>query len=237
MTELDGEKIGCISAVRYGTFGFIGFFIVRPQWRGKGYGRALWERVLRHLGDIPIGLDGVPAQQENYKLSGFRYAYANVRYQCDVREPRDRFSSAIELAPLRVADDELFAYDRACFGAERRAFLQPWIVQPDVVALTARSLHGGELIGYGVGRVCREGTKIGPLFASRLDVAAILFDTIAGRTRSPWFLDVPAPNVAAVGFADERRMKPVFETARMWRGPAPQIDLEKVYGVTSFELG
>jgi hypothetical protein len=32
-------------------------------------------------------------------------------------------------------------------------------------------------------------------------------------------------------------MKPVFETARMYTGPAPDLPLSRLYGVTSFELG
>jgi len=32
-------------------------------------------------------------------------------------------------------------------------------------------------------------------------------------------------------------MKPVFETARMYTGAAPDLPLPKLFGVTSFELG
>ena len=51
------------------------------------------------------------------------------------------------------------------------------------------------------------------------------------------FLDVPEPNSAAVGVAQSLGLEPVFETARMYRGPAPEIDVDKVFGVTTFELG
>ena len=35
---MDDEPIACISAVSYGeTFGFIGFYIVRPEFRGRGH--------------------------------------------------------------------------------------------------------------------------------------------------------------------------------------------------------
>jgi GNAT superfamily N-acetyltransferase len=237
VAELDGERIGCVSAVRYDAFGFIGFFIVRPEWRGKGLGAELFDAALERLRGVPIGLDGVVAQKTRYEHSGFVYSYANVRYRADVLAPRDLFASAISLERLRVLDDDVLAYDRACFGASRRDFLQAWVAQPDVVALLARSLHDGTIVGYGVGRECRDGTKIGPLFTKRLDVAWILYESIASRTPPPWYLDVPAPNVAAVGFANARGMTPVFETARMWCGATPHFDLEKVFGVTSFELG
>ncbi len=51
------------------------------------------------------------------------------------------------------------------------------------------------------------------------------------------FLDVPEPNAPAVALAEHLGLSPVFETARMYRGPAPEVDLEHIFGVTSFELG
>jgi len=235
--EIDGSAVGCISAVRYQTFGFIGLFIVREDRRRNGYGTALWEHAMQHLHGLPIGLDGVLAQEGRYEKDGLRRSFLSVRYRQDAREPRDRFASKIALERVRVLDHEIVDYDLPCFGAPRAAFLQAWVAQPDVVALSARSLESGEILGYGVGRACREGTKIGPLFASRLDVAAILFDTITQRTRSPWFLNIPEPNATALGLADERGMKREFACARMWRGTPPEIDLSKVYGITSWELG
>jgi hypothetical protein len=32
-------------------------------------------------------------------------------------------------------------------------------------------------------------------------------------------------------------MEVTFETARMYTGPAPDVDLAGIYGVTTFELG
>ena len=41
--ELDGELIGGGSIVSYdGRFGFMGFFIMRPELRGRGLGGRLW---------------------------------------------------------------------------------------------------------------------------------------------------------------------------------------------------
>jgi GNAT superfamily N-acetyltransferase len=93
--ELAGERIGCISAVSYGSFGFIGLYIVKEEYRKKGYGIVLWERAMNRLEGCSIGLDGVVAQQENYKKSGFVLAHRNLRYEgiihTDLRASRTFF--------------------------------------------------------------------------------------------------------------------------------------------------
>src|SRR4030095_16247595 len=80
--ELAHEPIGCISAVSYERrYGFVGLYIVRPEFRGRGYGLRLWQAAIARLAGHNIGLDGVVAQQKNYAKSGFRLAYRNVRYR------------------------------------------------------------------------------------------------------------------------------------------------------------
>ena len=80
---LAGEPAATISAVRYGdSFGFIGFYIVKPELRGRGYGLRLWEAAMNRLAGRNIGLDGVVAQQENYKKSGFLRLIA----MCGIRD-------------------------------------------------------------------------------------------------------------------------------------------------------
>src|ERR1700722_9787614 len=66
--ELDGRPIGSISGVAYNEeFGFIGLYIVQKEFRGKGYGLAIFNEAMKYLGSRCIGLDGVIEQQDNYK--------------------------------------------------------------------------------------------------------------------------------------------------------------------------
>ena len=48
---------------------------------------------------------------------------------------------------------------------------------------------------------------------------------------------MPEPNTAAVALARQRGLHPVFETARMYKGAPPDLALDSLYGITSFELG
>src|SRR5215217_6849133 len=44
ITYLDQEPVACISVVRYhSSFGFLGFYIVKPEMRGRDYGFQIWQ--------------------------------------------------------------------------------------------------------------------------------------------------------------------------------------------------
>ena len=80
--RLDGEPVTCISVVKYGQgFGFLGFYIARPVVRGKGYGIRNWNAGMARLAGRNVALDGVVAQQANFRKSGFRSAWNNIRYE------------------------------------------------------------------------------------------------------------------------------------------------------------
>lgn len=238
--RISGEPVAVISAVRYGAdFGFIGLYIVRPGWRGQGYGRAIWQAAMTRLAGRNVGLDGVVEQQDNYRRSGFGYAHRNVRYQGragSITGPALPAGSQL-LRLSGIAEEQLAACDTLCFPAPRPAFLRSWISQPGSTALGL--LRGGQLVGYGVVRSCRSGHKIGPLFADSEAGAAALFAALGGAAPAgaPLFLDVPECNPAAVALAELHGMTVMFETARMYTGPAPQIAGERIFGITTFELG
>ena len=232
---LDGEPAASISVVNYDDrFAFLGFYIVRPDLRGRGHGWRTWQAGMAHGGKRNIGLDGVVAQQENYQKSGFKLAYRNIRFAGTAAH--GEAPSSIKVVPLaQVPFAALAAYDRKVFPAARDGFLRAWIGQKEHVALGL--VEDGALVGYGVVRPCREGFKIGPLFADRADGADALFAALGARAEGPLYLDVPEANPAAVALAERNGMNPVFETARMYTRAAPAIDLSRIVGVTSFELG
>lgn len=233
---LDGRPIASISAVRYGDdFGFIGFYIVEPQYRGHGYGLAIWEAAMQRLSGRVIGLDGVVEQQPNYRKSGFRFAYNNVRYQGAATASESRHEGIVALNKVPLND--LLAYDRPFFAQKRDAFLASWVSLPGSVALAAVS--DGHLCGYGVIRACHSGYKVGPLFADDPQTAQRLFAALMASVEpgAQIQLDIPAINPAALELVERHSMTPVFETARMYTGAAPSIDIDRMYGITSFELG
>src|SRR5262245_25061098 len=127
--EIDGAPAATISCVNYDAdFAFLGFYIVRPDLRGRGYGLRIWQQAIAHAGARTIGLDGVVAQQANYRKSGFRLAYANVRYGGTVAAPDVPRPDVIALTDVPFAAVE--ADDATVFPASRTAFLRAWIGAP-----------------------------------------------------------------------------------------------------------
>lgn len=253
--EVDGELIGGGAITAYGdAFGFMGFFIVRPEHRRKGLGDGLWharrDRLLARLRPgATIGMDGVFTMQPYYSAGGFVFSHRNLRFRYEVPAAESASLTLAETAmyadpaiaenivPVaQIPFDALCAYDRTCFPADRTGFLKGWIAQPDALALGC--VRDGMLVGYGVIRRCREGCKVGPLFADDAGVATALFDTLAAfGAEEPVYLDVPESNPDAMALVRARGMTEVFGCARMYLGPVPAIRHERVFGVTTFELG
>ncbi|MCK1384937.1 GNAT family N-acetyltransferase [Bradyrhizobium sp. 21] len=233
--EIDGERVATVSCVNYDDrFAFLGFYIVRSGFRGRGYGLRIWNAAIAHAGPRVIGLDGVVAQQDNYKKSGFELAYANIRYGGTVAAPPNPPADVVALDTIPFARVE--ADDATVFPAPRSAFLRAWIKAPGHVGRAL--LRDGRLAAWGVIRPCRNGYKIGPLVADdRASAGKVMQALLASSGGREVFLDVPAVNREAVALAEALGLKPVFETARMYTGPIPPLRVDRLFGVTSFELG
>ena len=236
MGFLDGEPVSSISVVAYDDrFGFLGLYIVRPEYRSRGYGIKIWNEALKHLPTQNVGLDGVVAQQKNYRKSGFRLAYRNIRFEGTGIKDSHTIPNIVSLS--QVPFQQLQAYDNRIFPASRPAFLESWIRQPESQAIGV--IESGKLLGYGVVRKCRTGFKVGPLFADDEGVADAIFQKLRGFAGegAPVFLDVPEVNQRALLLTERYGMQSMFETARMYTKEQVDAPLQKIFGVTSFELG
>jgi len=228
------EMVAAISAVAYGRdFGFIGLYISRPDMRGKGYGKAVWTAGMARLAGRTIGLDGVEEQRANYQSKGFRPVYETIRYSgrlagSPVGAGRPRMVSAQPVP-------DIIGYDALCFPAPRHSFLQQWL-QPPHRALAAIQSWG--VAGYAVARSCRSGFKVGPLFADDTQTALELLAELANACEGGELnIDVPATQVDFIAALEAAGFSPTFSTTRMYQGPPPTLDANKVFGVTTLELG
>jgi GNAT superfamily N-acetyltransferase len=233
--EIDGKPAATISCVNYDdSFAFLGFYIVRTDLRGRGFGWRIWQAAITHAGARTVGLDGVVAQQDNYRKSGFRLAHRNVRYGGRVAAVGVGARSLMPLADVPLAI--VAADDATVFPAPRLAFLRAWIGTSGHVGRAL--MRDGALAAWGVIRPSREGFRIGPLVADDRAAAEAVFDAlIAAVGDADVYLDLPEPNQEAQALAQSRGLKPVFETARMYTGKVRDVAIQRIFGVTTFELG
>ena len=235
----EGNLIAGGSIVSYNKeFGFMGFFIVKPEYRSLGIGRKIWyqrrDMLLSRLNkDAPIGMDGVIAMQPFYKKGGFEILFRDERYQKIGTE----FTTDKNISSISNEDFEsILAYDKQCFGFSRPQFMKPWLKLPG--NKTFKYVEDGKLKGFAIVRKANEGYKIGPLFADNDLIAEELYkaclNSVVGE---PLYLDIPVINKGAVNIIKGYNATYVFECARMYYGKPPEVETDKIFGITTFELG
>jgi GNAT superfamily N-acetyltransferase len=232
---IKGKLIGCISAVAYDEdFGFMGFFIVKPEFRNMGYGKKLWTAALNYLGDCNIGLDGTIEMKEKYEANGFKEAYKSTRFKMNARK-LETAGETVSLKKVNFAN--LVVFDHLHFPTRRDVFLYNWIHQSEGESFAV--CKDEKIEGYTFVRKGLEGYRIGPLFALTPEIADTLFckaiSWIPEGTQV--FLDVPEINPEALNLVNKYHMESGFRTVRMYTQKAPSINMNGVYGVTNLELG
>lgn len=233
------ELIAGGSIVSYnGEFGFMGFFIVKPEYRAHGIGRKLWyhrrDMLLSRLHkNASIGLDGVVAMQSFYQKGGFKIAFRDVRYE----KKGTAFTIDSSISIIEDADFEnILAYDQQCFGFSRPQFLKPWLQLP--LNKTFKYVKNGQLKGFAIVRKATIGYKICPLFADNLEVADELYKACLNAVNGELvYIDIPMDNEDAKTLIKKYEATYIFECARMYLGNPPKVAINKIFGITTFELG
>lgn len=232
----EGRTLAMISAVRCSSeVAFVGLYIVDPDSRGQGLGKHLWDDVVAKRDGMTLGLDAVPEQVGTYENDGFEVAYGNARYSADHLPDAVSSTSLIQTA-TDFSFESLVAFDgRHCFGP-RPAFLKEWIDGQNRNALISTN-DSGEITGFAASRKSVSGTRIGPVFADDQVIARDLILALASESSGRIAVDVPQPNLAAVELVEGLGMARSFETSRMYKGPAPVLPLDHIFGITTLELG
>ena len=235
----NGEMVGGGSLVSYnGEFGFMGFFIVKPEFRLHGIGRKLWFRrrdtLLSRLNKgASIGMDGVVPMQPFYRKGGFEIAFRDERHE----RPGETFPLDTHVSPVDEQDMEAIrAYDLQCFGFARPGFLKLLLNLPNSKAF--KYLDKGGLKGFAIIRKAVRGYRVCPLFADDAVIAEELYKACLNAVPGEFLcMDIPMTNENAVNLVKKYKTTYVFECARMYYGKVPEIPVRKVFGITTFELG
>jgi hypothetical protein len=216
----------------------MGFFIVKPTYRGKGIGRELWfkrrDTMLSRLKNgAAIGMDGVVDMQKFYNKGGFEIAFRDERYELN----GNKYEYDANISVVEKSDyDEIIKYDALYFGLERPQFLKPWMEVKTTKSF--KYSEQNEIKGYITVRKAFKGFKVCPLFAENEYIAEELLKAALNHTAGDLlYLDIPVINSNATKLIKKYNGKYVFECARMYYGNPPEVDVNKIFGITTFELG
>jgi GNAT superfamily N-acetyltransferase len=235
-SALDGQTVATISVVRGSSeVAFVGLYIVAPEFRGRGFGKRLWDDALGRFDRFTLGLDAVPEQVDTYASDGFVPAYGNARFSADAGtlpepDPESRVAPAAS-----VPFEDLVAFDAEHHFGARPDFLREWITGSGRQARVAT--QDGSITGFATSRPTSTGNRIGPFFATDQPTARNLLLGLTSKLTGPISIDAPTPNQSAIELFTSLGMDQSFPTTRMYRGPAPQLPLNRIFGITTLELG
>lgn len=237
---LGEQPVSAVFAARHDAdFAHLGAYMVPPQHRGNGYGRATFDAAMKHAGNRVIGLHAVTNQVGNYKGSGFSPTYSTWRYSGVLPPPRPNTHSKIKIVDagdLGLA--ALTEYDARHFRATRPAFLQAWTTAPRHLAKAVLD-HDDTIIGLGVIRPTLDHARIGPLYARDTGTARALLHALTDAVDAiAVALDAPETNPAIEPLAAELGLSPDFQMVTMFTaGPIKPVHHPGVFAVASAELG
>lgn len=189
---VNGEIISLINCIKYpGHSAFISTFLVKEEYRGKGYGRQTWDTAWKSLDkSIALGLDAVSDMVPKHETLGFHSVWNTLVVVLDLKMITEKFAgvsdSAVCIKPINAIDvTKVIEYDASIFGTSREGFTRAWISIPGSrgwVAVNER----GNLIGYIAIRPVIRGIdmkvgplSLGPLYADSDVIAKLLLNAMA----------------------------------------------------------
>lgn len=251
--QLNGETISCITVVKYGSsFAFLGTYIVLKEFRGNGYGLALFKHAIESVPlTYNIALDTVPGKNLLYQKWGFVESKFMSRWiEIDIKpalEKLDSFNSRTDatIQPASAVDFYILsAYDDEVFGAPHHLVLKGLLDGPNTITIAATN-QSGELVGFVAARkmIAMERWRLAPLFADNVLIARGILQAIfremiatdADRKFAMFEIFLTNPNASVL--AEQLNARPIYDMVRMFTKGPLEFKTEKVFGFCAGELG
>ncbi|XP_074628539.1 holothin acyltransferase-like [Acropora palmata] len=251
--ELNEKPIGCIATAKYSDdFGYVGSYIVWKEFRGKGYGFAMYTAALDRVKvKTTAGCALLEREKMYHKIGGLSHFYGG-RYDfhiptsmgCLSETSTDESISVNVKCFNKVHQEALFAYDSLVFGFQRHAFIKKWLYVSGSHSLVAIDDEGA-VVGYVTARptyVKEDGYKIGPLFADSSSIAEkllkALFEIFLQQEEGPPTICMDSFTEEAQVLARKLQGRKLVEMVYMTTsGTLPSEYFDKWFGHTSLEMG
>ncbi|CAI5455093.1 unnamed protein product [Caenorhabditis angaria] len=134
VTKEDRSFIGTVVWNEYDNICFLGFFLLAPEYRGKGCGMTIWKAAIDRMPkEFNLGLRGVPAMAEKYqKMSTPIIGTRLDNYECSAEEFQKLiWAKDVQIHPAKLVRDlsseewqKLLDYDKRINARDRHEFLE-----------------------------------------------------------------------------------------------------------------
>ena len=166
LAEESGQPVGICIATCYGTSGFIGELIVRPDARGRGVGAALLKhgvRGLKERGVETVYLEGVLKAVQLYERNGFNKVCRSWRFSGNLTGKKSSRVRRMTVGDL----DQVFALDKESFREDRSFFLRRRLeLYPELSFVMVNSTR---ITGFILGRGGKNWVAAGPWVVDESD--------------------------------------------------------------------
>jgi GNAT superfamily N-acetyltransferase len=232
----DSKPIGIATSNSYGKMGWFGNLIVKEEYRGKGVGSQLVKHAIASLhnkGVETIGLYAYPSLVQFYSRLGFRYDEDfSVQHA-----PALKAISAEALPSVGTKNiQQITAYDRRCFGGDRRKLLESIIL--DEGNLSYYVSKADEATGYVAAKVYETMAWVGPLVCQEGNVYAavmLLKEVLSKLTGLRVYVALPKKEISLATILSNAGFKEDFSVVRMFFGP--NVARNCIYLAESLERG
>lgn len=211
--EVDGVPAASIAVTRYVVSAWIGYLVVRPEFRRHGVGQAMMEHAIAHLrasGVQTIRLTASEAGARIYSRLGFQPEYRCLLY---AGTAVGRPSPEVRVATAEDKD-EIAALDWLGFGDDRMRLVNDLITASPETTLVIPGSDGTPL-GY----CLYQGQRLGPMVSSPVVAEALLDHALHLRRDQRVTIEIPEANAEAVRLLEERGFTQQGTVLRMVLGP------------------
>lgn len=220
--EEEGRPVAFVTAIRYGTSGWIGNLLVEKERRGRGYGTLLMRRSVDELlaaGIRTVWLTASLAGRPIYERMGFREIDQIARWS-----GRGTGQGSVGVDTISLSD--MVDLDRAGWGDERQAILS-------AVVSRGSLLCGAD--GFLVVQRCGDAFQFGPWSCGGRREASALAGRALGVVGEgmPVFLDVPVRNIDAAALLNAIGFSITGRTSLMFVGWEPEYDPTRIFALAS----
>ncbi|CAG2170314.1 unnamed protein product, partial [Oppiella nova] len=184
-----GKLLGYLSGVNVTEdLAYIGAYAVRPEYQGRGIGKALWAKTIEHMGDRNLGL--VSSKQNTFEyyrdVHNFRYiSDRRVIIMAGLLTSNPQLIDNIDGISLVTIDGhnvrDVIEYDKHVSGLDRSVLIESLYKLPETINLVAND-DQGHVVGYSFLYKTNMGQYLfEPLYADNERIAELLVGKCVAR--------------------------------------------------------